>query len=124
MSPRDLMTYEQIEKLRTLKNVSLKIEGRMKGADYVYSIVNAYRKGLDQGCEKEQVVNFSRTFNRQFTTGFMFDDNYAQIMNYELPGSFGMPVGMLNKLNDGHLELKLIDTLNKGDEIQFRINGV
>ncbi len=123
LSPKDLMTYEQIDKLRELKNISLKIEGRMKGADYVYSIVEAYRKGLDQGFEKEQVVNFSRTFNRQFTTGFMFGEPYAQIMNYELPSSFGVPLGTVNKLYEGHLELKLIETLNKGDEIQFRISG-
>jgi len=123
MSPKDLMTYEQIDKLRLLKNVSFKIEGRMKGSDYVFSIVDMYRKGLDQGFLKDQVINFSRTFNRQFTTGFMFDDAYTQIMNYEIPGSFGMPVGTLSMLSDGQLTLKLVDALSKGDEIQFRSNG-
>jgi len=123
MSPKDLMTYAQIDKLRGLKNVSLKIEGRMKGADYVFSIVDSYRKGIDHGFVSENIVNFSRTFNRQFTTGFMFDDSYAQIMNYEIPGSYGMPIGVANKIFDDQLELELLDTLNKGDEIQYRLNG-
>lgn len=123
MSPKDLMTYEQLDQLKTLNNVSLKIEGRMKGADYVYSIVSTYRDGLDTGFHMENIVNFTRTFNRQFTTGFMFEDSYHQMMNYEIPSSYGVPVAKVLSLKDEQLELKLIDTLNKGDEIQFRQNG-
>jgi len=123
MSPKDMMTYSQIEALKSLNNVSLKIEGRMKSADYVYSIVSNYRDGLDHGYDKDKVINFSRTFNRQFTTGFMFNDPYSQMMNYEIPSSYGLPVATVANIQEGELELKLLDTLTKGDEIQYRKNG-
>ncbi len=123
MSPKDLMTYEHLAALKTLSNLSLKIEGRMKGADYVFSVVNGYRNGLDRGISNTQVTNFSKTFNRKFTEGYLFDGNYENLMNYELPSSYGTPVGTVQMIKGDTLHLKLIDTLNKGDEIQYRVNG-
>lgn len=123
MSPKDLMTYDQIEKLKTLDNVSLKIEGRMKSADYVYSIVSSYRQGLDEGFDELKVNDFSRTFNRQLSNGFMFESSFEKLMNFEIPSSYGTPTAKVLGIANGIMTLKLIDQLNKGDELQYRHKG-
>ena len=123
MSPKDLMTYDQIEKLKTLDNISLKIEGRMKGADYVYSVISSYRRGLDEGFDEVSGDNFKRTFNRQLSNGFMFDTPYEKLMNFEIPSSYGTPAAKVISISDGKMTLQLLDQLNKGDELQYRFKG-
>ncbi len=48
-SPQDLRLAERLADLRLPGVAALKIEGRMKGADYVYHVVRAYRDLLDGG---------------------------------------------------------------------------
>ncbi len=54
---------------------SLKIEGRMKQFDYVYTVVNSWRKLLDQfyatGNSNSDDTDIYRVFNRTFTNGFL-----------------------------------------------------
>ncbi len=121
MSPKDMMTAKQIESFKTLDRVSLKVEGRMKGADYVYSVVSSYRKALDSQYADRIEDSLKRTFNRQLSTGFMFENTYKEIMNYQLPSSYGTEVAKSVGYADGKVKLKLIDELNKGDEIQYRV---
>lgn len=62
---------------------SLKIEGRMKSAFYVGTVVNAYRRALDaiaDGTFDSQLVDtlnaeLNKASHREYTTGFYFDEN-------------------------------------------------
>lgn len=121
MSPKDMMTAKQIESFKTLSRVSLKLEGRMKGADYVYSVVSSYREALDDQYADRIEDGLKRTFNRQLSTGFMFENTYREMMNYQLPSSYGTEVAKSIGFTEGKVKLKLTDELNKGDEIQYRI---
>ncbi len=72
LSAADLMTIDNINKLIESGVYSLKIEGRMKKPDYVYSVVQEYRKALeghDYSKDRLQLVS-----NRKFTRGFIFGD--------------------------------------------------
>lgn len=123
MSPKDLNVYEHIEELKALGNVSLKVEGRMKGPDYVYTVVSSYRKAIDDHPLSVDHEKLFKVFNRDFTEGHLFDAEYKSLMNYELPSSYGTVLGKTLSLNDGILTLQLTDELNKGDEIQTRFKG-
>ena len=123
MSPKDLNVYEHIEELKALGNVSLKVEGRMKGPDYVYTVVSSYRNAMDDHPVSVDHEKLFKVFNRDFTEGHLFDAEYKSLMNYELPSSYGTVLGKTISLNDGILTLQLIDDLNKGDEIQTRFKG-
>lgn len=64
---------------------SLKIEGRMKSAFYVATVVNAYRKALDAYAEGkfDQVVDgllsdLNKASHRDYTTGFYFDEEESR----------------------------------------------
>lgn len=123
MSPKDLNVYEHMVELKSLGNVSLKVEGRMKGPDYVYTVVSSYRKAMDDRPSKMDHEKLFKVFNRDFTEGHLFDAEYNALMNYELPSSYGTVLGKTLSLSDGVLTLQLTDDLNKGDEIQTRFKG-
>ncbi len=46
LSPRDLSTIEDLDKIIEAGVLSLKIEGRMKKPEYVATVVSGYREGL------------------------------------------------------------------------------
>jgi len=121
MSPKDL---NLIHSIRQLPGISLKIEGRMKGADYVYTVVNAYRKVLDESEENPELeAALSRVFNRGFTGGHFSKEPFSTFMNYESSGNRGTALGKSLGVKDGLLKVRLTDRLNKGDEIQYRYAG-
>lgn len=72
---KDNSAFHQLAELLAAGADSLKIEGRIKGAHYVYTVVDTWRKQLDYnlGLHK-QVVDDShlhKVFNRDFTDGFL-----------------------------------------------------
>jgi len=82
---KDLCLIEYLDKIYDAGIYSLKIEGRMKSPYYVATIINAYRRAIDQMFEcknnnskydvsntlKKELLNAS---HRKYTTGFMFKD--------------------------------------------------
>ncbi|MCQ2976877.1 MAG: DUF3656 domain-containing protein [archaeon] len=48
LSPRDLSLYENLGEIVNLNIDSIKIEGRMRSKDYVYTVVNNYRQRLNK----------------------------------------------------------------------------
>jgi putative protease len=54
---------------------SLKIEGRIKGAHYVYTVVDTWRKQINQFIDSGKLLaddsNLHRVFNRDFTNSFL-----------------------------------------------------
>ena len=72
LSLKDLCLIDYIQELAGMGVAALKIEGRMKGEDYVRAVVGAYRKVIDGGRlsnkEKEKMLG---VFNRGgYTDGY------------------------------------------------------
>jgi putative protease len=85
LSPKDLCTLPFLEKLIAAGVDSLKIEGRIRGPEYVSTVVSAYRRALDfyaqnrggrgwqkrfDDLKKELLVSVEQVYNRGFSTGF------------------------------------------------------
>ncbi|MCL2501155.1 MAG: U32 family peptidase [Defluviitaleaceae bacterium] len=82
LSLKDLCLIDYINQLAETGIASLKIEGRMKGEDYVSAVVRAYRKALDgvtpTAKEKENLLN---VFNRGgYTDGYFVGDKRDMYM--------------------------------------------
>lgn len=66
--------------------VSLKVEGRMKSAFYVATVINAYRRALDaiaSGAFDEALIlelnaELDKASHREYTTGFYFDEEQTR----------------------------------------------
>lgn len=80
---KDMNMLAHLPELLGAGVVSCKVEGRMKSAFYVATVVNAYRKALDaieQGCFSEELcaelnTELNKASHRDYTTGFYFDED-------------------------------------------------
>ncbi len=78
MSAKDMCTLPILDKIVATKVDILKIEGRARSADYVKTVIMAYRKALDAIASnsytpvlKQQLMDeVSKVYNRGFSTGF------------------------------------------------------
>ena len=78
MNLKDNSAYFDLPELVDAKVDSLKIEGRIKGAHYVYTVTDTWRKQVDQFVETGKLLaddsNLHRVFNRDFTNSFLQGD--------------------------------------------------
>ena len=121
LSTRDLNTIEQVEELRGID--SLKIEGRMKEPAYVANVVSRYRMALDGGASAHDRELLNRTFNRQYTKGYLFGEDRVDITNPEKPNNYGYQIGRVAGKRRGAYKLELASELNQRDVIRIRHAG-
>lgn len=72
MDSKDLKMLEHLDELIDAGVNSLKIEGRVKGAFYVATVVNAYSKVLKGGDLATYVAELETISHRPYYTGFFF----------------------------------------------------
>ncbi|QJA09522.1 U32 family peptidase [Romboutsia sp. CE17] len=128
LSPRDLNTIEEIDRIIDAGVHSLKIEGRMKRPEYVATVIDSYRKTIDNYLKKHEVNVSDETisdlytiFNRKFTKGLILGEVGKDVMNSEIPNNQGLYVGKVLDFNKKakRLKIKLENTLKKGDGINL-----
>ncbi len=114
LCPRDNCTVDMLGELMDAGAASLKLEGRMKAPDYVYSVTDAYRRALDaelrsRGAEdstppaadaadpeSERTAirrQLKRCFNRDFTDAYFKGTSGDEMMSYERSNNRGQIVG-------------------------------
>ena len=128
LSPRDLNTIEEIDKVIDAGVHSLKIEGRMKKPEYVATVISSYRKTVDNylknnkiNVSNETVSDLYTIFNRKFTKGLILGEVGKDVMNSEIPNNQGLYIGKVLDFNKKakRLKIKLENTLKKGDGINL-----
>lgn len=126
LSTKDLYTLNNIDKLIESGIDSFKIEGRMKRAEYVYLVVSMYRKAIDSYIEtgkvninEKDIKELKKVFNRNFTNGFLFNEDNNKITNDYRPNHLGVPLGKVIYVSKNLIKIKLDDEINIGDGIRF-----
>jgi putative protease len=132
LSPKDLALITRIPELVRSGVSSLKIEGRMKRPEYVFSVVKTYRAALDryvQDPEKfrvypEELQELEQAFNRGFTTGYFDGNRNYPNMSYLRPNNRGIYLGRILKtdISRNRASLKLEASLEQGDEIEVWVS--
>ena len=80
LSTKDLCLLEKLPEIIKTGVVSLKIEGRMRGSLYTGVVARIYRKYIDMYYKNEfkvdpqDIEELKMAFNREFTTGFAFNN--------------------------------------------------
>jgi len=123
LSTKDLCSVYNIKELLDAGINSLKIEGRMKSKEYVGLVTKIYRKLIDVYYDKKEIIiseedinNLKKMFNREFTNGYLFDDN---IYNSKAPNHLGVNIGKVIKVNKHKIYIKLNNDLHQEDAIRF-----
>ncbi len=85
LSPKDLCLAEEIKTLEEMGITSLKIEGRLKRAGYVSTVVDVYRRLIDSGKkpDKSDIKALSDAFGRGFTKGLFGGETGKKMMSHE-----------------------------------------
>lgn len=115
LSTKDLCTIENIEELKDID--SLKIEGRMKEPVYVANVVRKYREALDG--KKVDKADLEKTFNRTYTSGYLFGEDKKDITNIDRPNNYGQRIGFISAFQNGMYEITLIEPLYQNDIIRI-----
>ena len=106
LSPRDLAAYDLLPELLAAGVSCFKIEGRMKGPEYVANVVDKYRRALDAAIElrpspltarDEEELRYS--FSRSFSHGFLKGSDHQQLVHGLYPGHRGVLVGRVEEVH-------------------------
>ncbi len=89
LSPKDMALIDELEKLKSIGVKSLKIEGRLKSAEYVSAVVGIYRKYIDntKSVAKEDKKELKDAFSRGFTDGYFKNQLGADMMSHNDPSN-------------------------------------
>lgn len=130
LSPKDLCTVDHLGELVESGASSLKIEGRMKSAEYVAAVVGLYRKYLDLYCSQgyysvspEDRELLLQIFNRGgFTEGYLLGNPGERLMSDRLPKHQGVYMGTVVNPSAGRdlIDVKLEKPLELGDGVEIR----
>ena len=139
LSMKDLNTVFHTREITDAGVDALKIEGRLKSPEYIYSVVKAYRNALDLAEDektgsktgdaenhtketknlKKATQEMAAVFHRGFTEGRLFDVH--DVINPTVQKHYGVLVGKVKACSRGRLTIALHRgfTLNQGDGLAF-----
>ena len=123
-STSDLSAIDMIPDLVKSGVKSLKIEGRMKSAEYVASVVEAYRTVLDApaASHKEALTAakgiLKYSFGRTPTKGFLASQQPDDIANPWQKGGTGRFIGQIKSIKGKNLIFETRDALHVGDRLR------
>lgn len=134
LSSKDLCLIEHLPLLVDVGIDSFKIEGRMKGINYVAGVVKTYREAIDSIEEgrpyivkKRWLKELSMFSSRGYTTGMLFgkqpDDGY----NFDEDDPYRMShelVGVVVDVKGSSAKISLRNRLNVGDYVEFLTPGL
>lgn len=131
ISTRDLSVYRHLDRIARSPLDSLKIEGRMKSAEYVAVVVGIYRKALDAiargswSPSAEDERDLALVFNRDFTDGYLLEAR--DVMGRQMSDNRGVLIGSVAAFDGpgGEAAVRLSGTLcpEKGDGLVFIAPG-
>ena len=129
LNSKDICMIEHIKELAQAGVTSLKVEGRMKTNYYVATVINAYRRAIDEYYKNlkpsfNYLEEVRKTSNRDFTTGFYFENNSKENLNTSKQSETHKYIAVvLESLDNGYV---LVEHRNKfllGDELEILSSG-
>lgn len=130
LNSKDLNMIEHIDEMAEAGVCSLKIEGRMKSEYYLATVINAYRRAIDEyykigGKYKKNKMFYDellKTNHRVFTTAYMLGEN-KETVNYSDSQSAGEKqfiATVLEGTNDeGYFITEMRNRFKKGDKLEL-----
>ena len=122
LSMRDLNGIEILPKLREMGVASLKIEGRLRGPDYVWKCVHAYRLLLDAPGSRvaPELLNEAMTLlNAASARSEIAAFEAEKMVDARRIGVFGRHVGTVKNINRKGILIKADSRIHLGDRLRL-----
>jgi putative protease len=130
LSMKDLNTLEYLDELIEAGVSSLKIEGRMKSPEYVYTVTKLYRMAIDSYYEtgkvkidEEEINNLQKLFSRGFTKGYLFNEEIDHILNTNRPNHQGIYIGKVIDYKNSFVTVRLTEDVSINDGIRIVLDN-
>lgn len=127
MNSKDMKTISFVEKLIEAGVTSLKIEGRVKSAYYIATVVRAYRRAIDSYLKDPENYKFDESLDKEvissshrpFTSGFYFGNPMedGQYNNNQVAIPKSTFKGEVHEAKDGRIYFTLKNGLNEGETV-------
>lgn len=127
MNSKDMKTISFVEKLIEAGITSLKIEGRVKSAYYIATVVRAYRRAIDSYLKDPENYKFDESLDKEvissshrpFTSGFYFGNPMedGQYNNNQVAIPKSTFKGEVHEAKDGRIYFTLKNGLNEGEKV-------
>lgn len=129
LNSKDLNMISHIDEMVDAGVISLKIEGRMKSEYYLATVINAYRRAIDEYCKigdkyKENSMFYDeliKTSHRAFATAYTLGDNFDTV-NYSDSQSVGEKqfIAVVTKgTAGGYTEIEMRNRFKKSDVLEI-----
>ena len=128
---KDLCLIDYVDKIEEAGVTSFKVEGRMKSPYYVATVINAYRRAIDEmyNCKKlnkpftvseELKRELFKASHRKYTTGFMFSDG-KPTQNYEssIQEQDSKFIAIVQDVKPGKILVEQRNKFTKGDSLEI-----
>ena len=119
LSPKDLNTLDDVAEIIRAGGYSLKIEGRMKNPEYVYTVVSSYKKSLEGKLREEDREDTLQVFNRGFTKGLFNGDFGRDFISYDRPDNRGIEIGRVIEVGRNSAKIIFDQDVYPGDGLEF-----
>lgn len=124
LNSKDMCLINHINELDKAGIKSFKIEGRMKSTYYVATVVNAYRRAIDNYLNNndsnfDYIEELEKTSNRAFTTGFYFHDEHkTNKVSSRLIQNYDFIALVVEDAKDGKVLIEHRNKFALGDELE------
>lgn len=125
LNSKDLCLVNYIKELSKAGITSLKVEGRMKSAYYVATVINTYRRAIDNLYNHKEpdfnyVEELEKTSNRSFTTGFYFGlkDN-INLDSSKYKQTYDFIAVVVEDSKDGYVLIEHRNKFKLGDDLEI-----
>ena len=127
---KDLCMAEHIPAMIESGVSALKIEGRMKGINYLASVVKVYREAIDKyyldptgySVQPEWLTELAKVDSRGFSSGFYFGDPQQTIPNYDFKtaAETHLFIGkVLGEAEDGYTLMEVRNKCKVGEPVEI-----
>lgn len=127
LSLKDLAGVAALPQLLAAGVSALKVEGRMKSAEYVAVVTSVYRAALDRALAdpesfevtEAEYASLAEAFNRGFTAGHLGGARGEELVGFGRPNNRGVPVGRVTAVSAGMATVAFERPVEAGDTLEF-----
>lgn len=125
LNSKDLCLINHIKDLYDAGITSFKVEGRMKTAYYVATVINAYRRAIDDFYNNtspsfDYMDELNKASNRSFTTGFYYgDDETINLDSSKYQQTHDFIAIVVGDTNNGYAMIEHRNKFKIGDEFEI-----
>ena len=126
LSPQDLLGIHHVPQLVQAGVAALKIEGRLKGPEYVASTTRTYRAAVDAAwrgeafeLDVERERELTQVFSRGLTPGWLDGPRHQSLVAGRFPRHRGVRVGRVVDMEGRGVRVQLEGPVKPGDGLVF-----